>query len=116
MNIFPGANAPSQKISKEAVETIPFSHACCPSFPSRGGASLEKVGWKRDRIDGQKVYLTILMSLLLRNGHQSAESGVDVSTPVHPVAPPLFPRGLSVNSAISEGVAPKPNVLFTFCI
>ena len=33
----------------------------------RGGASPEKVGWKRDGIDGQKVYLTILMSFLLRN-------------------------------------------------
>ena len=33
----------------------------------RGGASPEKMGWKRDRIDGQKVYLTIFMSFLLRN-------------------------------------------------
>ena len=33
----------------------------------RGGASPEKVGWKRDRMDGQKVYLTIFTSFLLRN-------------------------------------------------
>ena len=34
--------------------------------PSRGGAYPEKVGWKRDKIDEQKVYLTILMSFLRR--------------------------------------------------
>ena len=56
----------------------------------RGGASPEKVGWKTDRIDGQKVYLTILMSFLLRNEYLPEESGVDISTPVHPVAPPLL--------------------------
>ena len=56
---------------------------------SRGGASPEKVGWKRDGIDGQKVYLTILMSFLLRNEYRPEESGVDMSNPVHPVAPPL---------------------------
>ena len=39
---------------------------------------------------GQKVYLTILMSFLLRNEYGPEESGVDMSTPVHPVAPPLF--------------------------
>ena len=33
----------------------------------RGGASLEKMGWNRDKIDGQKVYLTIFISLLLRS-------------------------------------------------
>ena len=33
-----------------------------PKSMVRGGASPEKVGWKRDRIDGQKVYLTIFMS------------------------------------------------------
>ena len=56
---------------------------------SRSGASPEKVGWKTDRIDGQKVYLTIFMSFLLRNEYRPEESGVDMSTPVHPVAPPL---------------------------
>ena len=40
-------------------------------------------------IDGQKVYLTISMSFLLRNEYRPEESGVDMSTPVHPVAPPL---------------------------
>ena len=55
----------------------------------RGGASPEKVGWKGDRIDGQKVYLMIFMSFLLRNEYRPQESGVDMSTPVHPVAPPL---------------------------
>ena len=55
----------------------------------RGGASPEKVGWKRDRIDGQKVYLTIFMSFLLKNEYRLEESGVDMSTPVHPLAPPL---------------------------
>ena len=55
----------------------------------RGGASPEKVGWKRDRIDGQKVFLTIFMSFLLRNEYWPEENGVDMSTPVHPVAPPL---------------------------
>ena len=59
----------------------------------RGGASPEKVGWKRDRIDGQKVYLTIFMSFFLRNEYLLEESGVDMSTPVHPVAPPLHDRG-----------------------
>ena len=49
------------------------------------------MGWKRDRIDGQKVYLAILMSFLLRNEYLPEESGVDISTPVHPVAPPLMP-------------------------
>ena len=57
---------------------------------TRGGASPEKVGWKSDRIDGQQVYLTIFMSFLLGNGYLPEESGVDMSTPVHPVAPPLF--------------------------
>ena len=52
----------------------------------RGGASPEKLGWKSDRIDGQKVYLTIFMSFLLRNGYRPEESGV----PVHPVARPLL--------------------------
>ena len=47
-----------------------------PGVTSRGGASLEKVGWKRDRIDGQKVYLTIFMSFLLRNEYRPKESGV----------------------------------------
>ena len=61
------------------------------SFPCRGGASPEKVGWKRDKIDGQKVYLTNFMSFSLRNEYRPEESGVDMSTPVHPVAPPLFP-------------------------
>ena len=64
--------------------------------PFRGGASPEKVGWKRDRIDGQKVYLTILTSFLLRNEYRPEDSGldisgVDMSTPIHPVAPPLDP-------------------------
>ena len=47
------------------------------------------MGWKRDRIDGQKVYLAIFMSFLLRNEYLLEESGVDMSTPVHPVVPPL---------------------------
>ena len=55
----------------------------------RGGARPEKVGWKGDRIDGQKVYLTIFTSFLLRNEYRPEESEVDMSTPVHPVAPPL---------------------------
>ena len=55
----------------------------------RDSASPEKVGWKRDRIDGQKVYLTIFMLFLLMNEYRPEESGVDMSTPVHPVAPPL---------------------------
>ena len=55
----------------------------------RGGASPEKVGWKRDSIDGQKVYLMTFMSFLLRNEDRPEESWVDMSTPVHPVAPPL---------------------------
>ena len=57
---------------------------------SRGGASPEKVEWKRDRIDGQKLYLTIFISLLLNNEYRPEESGLDMSTPVHLVAPPLL--------------------------
>ena len=60
-----------------------------PVVVLRGGASPEKVEWKRDRIDCQKVYLTIFMSFLLRNEYLLEENGVDMSTPVHPVAPPL---------------------------
>ena len=60
------------------------------NLKTRCGASPEKVGWKRDRIDGQKVYLTIFTSFLLRNEYRPQESGVDMSTPVHPVAPPLL--------------------------
>ena len=56
----------------------------------RGGASPEKVGWKRDVIDGQKVYLTILMSCLLRNEYRHEGSGVDIPTSVHPMVPPLI--------------------------
>ena len=48
------------------------------------------MGWKSDKIDGQKVYLTIFMSFLLGNRYRPEESGVDMSTPVHPVAPPLL--------------------------
>ena len=59
-------------------------------YTNRGGASPEKVGWKSDRIDGQQVYLTIFMSFLFGNGYLPEESGVDMSTPVHPVAPPLY--------------------------
>ena len=55
----------------------------------RDGASPEKVGWKRDEINGQKVYLAISMSFLLRNEYRPEKSGMGVSTPVHPVAPPL---------------------------
>ena len=55
----------------------------------RGGASPERVGWKRDRIDGQKIYQTIFMSFLLGNEYRPEESGVDMSSPVNPVAPPL---------------------------
>ena len=55
----------------------------------RGGASQEKMGRKSGRIDGQKVNLTIFMSFLLGNGYRPEESGVDMSTPVHPVAPSL---------------------------
>ena len=60
----------------------------------RGGASPEKVGWKRDSIDGQKVYLMIFMSFLLRNEYRPEESGVDMSTPVHPSPP----RGVALVS------------------
>ena len=33
----------------------------------RGGASPEKVGWTRGRIDCQKVCLTLFISFLLKN-------------------------------------------------
>ena len=65
-----------QAIKKSLIATV----------TETGGASPEKVGWKSDRIDGQKVYLTILMSFLVGNGYRPEESGVDI-TPVHPVAP-----------------------------
>ena len=51
--------------------------------------SPEKVDWTRSRIDCQKVYLTLFISFLLKNENQPEESGVDMSTPVHPVVPPL---------------------------
>ena len=74
------------------------------SAATQGRRQSRKVGWKSDRIDGQKVYLTIFMSFLLGNGYLPEESGVDMSTPVHPLAPPLRLRqsnhGLSgVNDA-----------------
>ena len=59
----------------------------------QGRCQPRKVGWKRDRIDGQKVYLTILTSFLLRNEYRPEESGMDMSTPIHPVAPLLFREG-----------------------
>ena len=59
---------------------------------NRGGTSTEKVGWKRDGIDGQKVFLTILMSFLLG----PERSGVDTSTPVHPVESPLVANDLKL--------------------
>ena len=55
----------------------------------RGGASIEKVGWTRGKIDCQKVYPMFFTSFLLRNIYQPEESGVDMSTPVHPMAPPF---------------------------
>ena len=33
------------------------------------------MGWKRERIDGQKAYLTILMSFLLRNEYRPGHPG-----------------------------------------
>ena len=51
-----------------------------------GGTSFEKVGWTIGKIDCQKVYLTFFISFLLRNKCRPEESGVDMSTPVHPVA------------------------------
>ena len=42
---------------------------------SKGDASPEKVGWERDRVDGQRAYLTILISFLLRNEYRPVESG-----------------------------------------
>ena len=61
-----------------------FPSTCQFLQPIRGSASTEKVGWKRDGIDEQKVYLTIVMSFLFRNGYRPEES-------VHPMAPPLQP-------------------------
>ena len=46
----------------------------------RGDASPEKVGWKKDGIDGQKVYLTVFMSVSLGNEYWPEESGVDMSS------------------------------------
>ena len=82
------ASVPPAPLDKVQMDTIVI-YALTPSTLFRGGASPEKVGWKRDRIDGQKVYLTIFMSFLLRNEYLLEESGVDMSTPVHPVVPPL---------------------------
>ena len=71
---------------------------------NRGGASFKKVGWTRGKIYCQKVYLMFLTSFLLRNEYRPEESGVDMSTPVHPVAPPLtskeFPIVPLINSCI----------------
>ena len=66
----------------------------------RGGASPEKVGWKSDRIDGQKVYLTIFMSFLLENGYRiPEESGVDKwGGHVHPSPP----RGAALGCSFLE--------------
>ena len=58
------------------------------SHCSRGGASPEQVGWKRDRIDGQKVSLTIFILFCL-GININLRKGVDRSTTVHPVASPL---------------------------
>ena len=57
----------------------------------RGGTSPEKVGLTRGKTDCQKVYLTFFMLFLLRNEYRSDESGVGMSTPVHPAALPLHP-------------------------
>ena len=55
----------------------------------RGGASVEKVGWTRGKIDCQKVYLMYFMSFLLGNKYRPEESRVNMSTPVYPMALPL---------------------------
>ena len=41
----------------------------------RDGASPEKFGWKRDTIDGQKLYLTMFTSFLLRNEYRREKGG-----------------------------------------
>ena len=41
----------------------------------RGGASQEKVGWKSDRIDSQKVYLTVLAITDMGQVHPSPPRG-----------------------------------------
>ena len=53
------------------------------SSSATGGASFEKVGWTRGKIDCQKVYLLFFILLLLRNKYRPEESGADIS-----VAPP----------------------------
>ena len=86
--ISPKSARPSPNLLPSGAEGL----AGLPNLPNRGGASPEKVGWKKDRMDGQKVYLTIFMPFLLRNEYRPEESGVYMSTPVHPVSPPLLPN------------------------
>ena len=50
----------------------------------------QKSGVEKDGSDGQKIYLTISMSFSLGNEYRPEESGVDTSSPVHPMAPPLI--------------------------
>ena len=72
----------------------------------RGGVSFEKVGWIRRKIYCQKVYLMIFISFLLWNKYCPEKSGVDMSTPVHPVAPPLRAAAAAASSRPSRLKAP----------
>ena len=57
----------------------------------RGDASFENVGWTRGKIRLPESIPNVFISFLLRNKYRPGESRLDMSTPVHPVAPPLVP-------------------------
>ena len=81
-------------------KAIPLFVVFVPVMGLRGGASPEKVGWKRDQINGQKVYVTIFMSFLLRNEYRPEKSGVDNPSPprgaaLDGTALPLWPARMN---------------------
>ena len=79
----------SFKSSQFFMQTIRKLHSRRVMCRGRGGACPRKIGRKRDGIDGQQVYLTVFITFFLWNENRPEESGVDMSTPVHPMAPPL---------------------------
>ena len=67
------------------------------------GASPTKVWCTRNRTDCHKVYLAFFISVLLKNQYQPEESGVDMSTLVHPTAQSLGQGKICPSTLWSRG-------------
>ena len=86
--------------------------------PCHSGAAPAQKKWSGKEIElmGQKVYLTILMSFLLRNEYGPEESGVDMSTPVHPMAPPLLSLVVYLARFVLSTVSTSESICANYCL